>query len=100
MRASFALRILLPLAAGLALDAPPARAALPPAATASWYEVRTARFRVLTDGDTTIALRAARHLERLADVLQLWTGLRVDGPWETRVFVFRDLADFGPYGPH
>jgi hypothetical protein len=95
---------LLSAACGLALllGPPIARAALPPAATQDlWIEARSARFHVYSNADASVAARAARHLERLAEVLRLGTNrLLVDGGRETHVYVFRDLASFKPYRPY
>jgi hypothetical protein len=76
-----------------------ARAVLPPAATQDlWLEARSARFHVYSNADAPVAVRAARHLERLAEVLRLTTSdLRVDGGREIHVYVFRDLPSFKPY---
>jgi hypothetical protein len=95
---------LLSAACGLALLLGPslARAALPPAATQDlWLEARSARFHVYSNADASVAVRAARHLERLAEVLQLGTSrLLVDGGREIHVYVFRDLPSFKPYRPY
>jgi len=79
----------------------PARAAerLPRAAEESWVEARSERFVVYSNGGHGMASRAARHLERVVDVLERTTsGLRTRGRL-VRVFVFRDLDSFGPYQP-
>jgi hypothetical protein len=104
MRPTTAWRLLLAAAlCALALRAFPsvASAALPSAAAEDrWLEVRSARFRILSNADAHVATRVARHLGRLADVLGLTTqGLRVDGEREIRVYVFRDEAAFKPYRP-
>ena len=95
---------LLRAACGLALLLGPstAHAALPPAATEDpWIEARSARFRVYSNAEAPVAVRAARHLERLAAVLELGTNhLLVDGGWEIHVYVFRDLPSFRPYRPY
>jgi hypothetical protein len=102
--ASMALALLRAVACAILLLAGPsgAHGALPPAATEDrWVEVRTARFRVYTNADAPVAARAARHLERLAEVLSSGTkGLRVDGGREVRLYVFRDLPSFKPYRPY
>lgn len=89
------------LAVLAALAAPaPARAALAPAAQEPWVEARSERFRVFSNGGAAVAERAARRLERLADVLdRTTTGLRTDGRREVRIFVFRDRDSFQPYQP-
>jgi hypothetical protein len=77
-----------------------ARAALPDAAGDTWVEAKSARFTVYSNAGQQAAVRAARHLERLADVLTSTTqGLRVDGGREVRVYLFRDLNSFKPYRP-
>ena len=88
----------------LALGACPGSVAgtrLPAATGDPWLEARTARFRVYTNADASVAVRVARHLERLADVLRLTTrDLHVDGGREVRVYAFRDLESFRPYRPY
>jgi len=82
------------------LACPVARAALPDATGDSWVEAKSARFTVYSNAGQQAATRAARHLERLADVLQSTTqGLRVDGGREVHVYLFRDLNSFKPYRP-
>ena len=91
VKLAFAALALVPAAA-------PARVALPDAATDPWVEARTERFTVYSNAGEPAAARAARHLERLAQVLASTTrGLRVDGGREVRVVVFKDLASFKPY---
>ena len=105
MSPALAARLILgSVACALALHVSPTSAygALPSAATEDrWLEARTARFRVYSSADASVAAQVARHLERLAEVLRLTTnGLRVDGGREIRVYVFRDLSSFKPYRPY
>src|SRR5262245_42443426 len=80
--------------------APPVRPALPDAAPDTWVEAKSQRFTVYSNAGEQAAVRAVRHLERLAEVLSATTqGLRVDGGREVRVFLFRDLPSFKPYRP-
>lgn len=91
---------LVPAALLLVLGAVPARCALPEAAGEPWVEVRTARFSVYSNAGEAVATRSARHLERLADVIERTTGgLATDGRRLVRVFVFKDRDSFRPYEP-
>jgi hypothetical protein len=77
-----------------------ASASLPAATEDPWVEVRTPRFRVLSNAGEPTAIQVAHHLERLAEVLRGTTsGLRDSGQ-ETRVYVFRDQTSFRPYLPY
>ena len=88
----------------LLLIVPPAVSSELPAATRDdWVEVRSARFVVCSNAGEPAAARAARHLERLADVIESTSrGLHVDVGHEIRVYVFRNLESFTPYAgpPH
>src|SRR5262245_46419414 len=68
-----------------ALLAGAAHAALPAAVDDPWVEVRTARFRVFSNGGAAMASEAVQQLERLAESMAKTTGgLRVDGTREVR----------------
>lgn len=84
----------------LALTTPPLSiaASLPPATEDEWVEVTTPRFRLFSNAGPTIAVKAARHLERLADAMQRTTrGMRVDAGRESRAYVFKSWQSFEPY---
>jgi len=83
---------------GRAAGAP--SASPPPIALDPWIEVRSARFRVITNATEPEAQRVARHLERLAETLERTTsGFKVDGGKETRVFLFHDQRSFRLHSP-
>src|SRR5262249_42944644 len=79
----------------VALARPAAGAPFPAATYDTWIEVKSARFTIYSNAGEPAAVRAARHLERLAEVLRTTTsGLRVDGGPEVCVNLFRDLDSF------
>ncbi len=84
------------LAAALWALAVPAGAL--PSPKDSWIEVHTASFILFSEAGERKTREIGEDLERLRDALsQLSTGLSLNSPTPTYIFVFRSAASFQPY---